>query len=313
MSDLPESANVVVIGVRHRRELGGRPPGRARLARHRADRQGPAAQPGRLDRPRLELHLPGRPQPGDGDAHARQPAPVQAMGVNVTCGGIEIARKPRAAGGVPPAHDLGQGLGHRRRAGHARTRSRELVPFINDRHRPRRLLHAERLGRRLAAGGHASSASGRRRSARCRRSPASRCSASRSSDGARHARSSPTRAASRPSTWSSPAACGARASPRWPARTIPLTPAVHQMIDVGPIPDPRGDRQRDRLPDRPRHGHVHVRAADRRLDGGRLLRPPADLPLTPTTSRRSRSRACRRPSCRSPPTTSTSSSRTRSS
>ena len=52
--------------VRHRRELGGRPPGPAGLARHRADRQGPAAEPRRIDRARVELHLPGRSQPGDG-------------------------------------------------------------------------------------------------------------------------------------------------------------------------------------------------------------------------------------------------------
>ena len=39
----------------------------------------------------------------------------EAMGVNITCGGIEIAAQPGAARGVAPAHDLGEGLGHRRR------------------------------------------------------------------------------------------------------------------------------------------------------------------------------------------------------
>ena len=33
-----------------------------------------------------------------------------------------------------------------------------------------------------------------------------------------------------------PSACGRRSWRRWRARIIPLTPAVHQMIDVGPIP-----------------------------------------------------------------------------
>ena len=54
-------------------------------------------------------------------------------------------------------------------------------------------------------------------------------------DGPRSRPSSPTRAASRPSTSPSPAACGARASPRWPAPTSRSRPAVHQMADVGPI------------------------------------------------------------------------------
>ena len=62
---------------RHRRQLPRRSPRPARVDRHRARRQGPAAQPGRLDRPRLELHLPHRPQQGDGAADAGEPAPVR--------------------------------------------------------------------------------------------------------------------------------------------------------------------------------------------------------------------------------------------
>ena len=57
----------------------------------------------------------------------------------------------------------------------------------------------------------------RRRRRTCRCSPTPRCSTSRSST-APSPPSSPTRAASRPSTWRSRAACGARASRRWPAR-----------------------------------------------------------------------------------------------
>ena len=94
---------------------------------------------------------------------------------------------------------------------------------------------------------------------------------------------------------------------------IPLTPAVHQMTDVGPIDILAAERQGGRLPDRPRHGHVLLRAPDRRLDGGRLATPTARSSCTPTTSRRTTNRRCRRPSCRSRPTTSTSSSKRRSS
>ena len=61
MSDLPKQASVVIVGAGivgnsmayHLARLGWRD---IVLAR-----QGPAAEPGRLDRPRLELHLPDRP------------------------------------------------------------------------------------------------------------------------------------------------------------------------------------------------------------------------------------------------------------
>ena len=95
---------------------------------------------------------------------------------------------------------------------------KELVPFINDDDPARRLLHAERVGGRLAADRHADARGGGRQR---------RAAGVRQHRGARHrgrstapgrAPSSPTRAASRPSTWRSRAACGARASRRWPAR-----------------------------------------------------------------------------------------------
>ena len=235
----------------------------------------------------------------------------EAMGVNTTCGGIEIARKPErleefrrrmtsaTAWGVE-AELLTPGRGREARAVH------------QHRHRARRLLHAERLGGRLAARRARSSASGRWRSARCRRSPASRCSASRSSDGrvagGRH-RPGPHRGGVRRGRVRrvEPAhrGDGRRDDPAH-ARGAP---------DDRRRPDPRArsDRQRDRLPDRPRHGHVLLRAPDRRLDGGRARTPTGRSSTTPTTSRRSRRRASRPPSCRSPPTTSTSSSKRRSS
>ena len=58
--------------------------------------------------------------------------------------------------------------------------------------------------------------------------------------------------------------------------SIPLTPAVHQMIDIGPVPHVRAHDQGSRLPDRPRHGHEHVRAPARQRLRGRLVRPPRD-------------------------------------
>ena len=61
---------------RHRRQQPGRLARRARLDRPRPDRQGAVPEPRRLDRPRLELHLPGRPLEGDDAAHARVDAPV---------------------------------------------------------------------------------------------------------------------------------------------------------------------------------------------------------------------------------------------
>ena len=60
--------------------------------------------------------------------------------------------------------------------------------------------------------------------------------------------------------------------------SIPLTPAVHQMIDVGPGAALPRLEDGGRLPDRARHGHEHVRAAGRPGARGRLVRAPADPP-----------------------------------
>ncbi|MEZ5340383.1 MAG: FAD-dependent oxidoreductase [Acidimicrobiales bacterium] len=73
-------------------------------------------------------------------------------------------------------------------------------------------------------------------------------------------------------------ACGVW-SPRIAAMagaTIPLTPAVHQMADVGPFDILAGDEQRNRLPNCPRYGHILLRTPVRWLHGGRLLRSPPD-------------------------------------
>ena len=53
---------------------------------------------------------------------------------------------------------------------------------------------------------------------------------------------------------------------------IPLTPMVHQMIDIGPVPRFEALCQRDRVPDRPRHGRLHVRAPGRDRPRDRLVR-----------------------------------------
>ena len=48
------------------------------------------------------------------------------------------------------------------------------------------------------------------------------------------------------------------------------------MISVGPCPQLAEHGGRDQLPDRPRHGHLLLRAPARRRHGGRLLRAPRD-------------------------------------
>ena len=77
---------------------------------------------------------------------------------------------------------------------------------------------------------------------------------------------------------------------RMAGASIPLTPAVHQMIDVGPVPHLRAHRRRGRLPDRPRHGHVHVRAPARRPASRSAPTRTGRSSWSPTTSPRSRRR-----------------------
>jgi glycine/D-amino acid oxidase-like deaminating enzyme len=76
-------------------------------------------------------------------------------------------------------------------------------------------------------------------------------------------------------------ACGVW-SPRLAAMagaTIPLTPAVHQMIDVGPIAELEATGNEIGFPIIRDMDTFCLRAADRRLDGGGFLRAPSDLPL----------------------------------
>ena len=198
------------------------------------------------------------------------------------------------------------------RAASTRPEVKELVPFIDETVDPRRLLHAGRRGRRLAPGRHAHARARRGDGRADDRRRASRSPASTSWTAA-SAASTPTAARSRPTTVV--IACGVW-SPRiarMAGASIPLTP--------GRPPDDRHRAgaavrrhgRRDRLPDRPRHGHEHVRAPARRRLRDRLVRPPGRSSWTPTTSPRSPRRRCRRRCCRSPRRTSSPSSSTRSS
>ena len=95
MSDLPESANVVVIGagivgnsvVGHLAELGWRDIVQID--------KGPLPNPGGSTGHASNFIFPVDHNKEMAAAHARQPAPVHRDGLNTTCGGIEIAREPQ--------------------------------------------------------------------------------------------------------------------------------------------------------------------------------------------------------------------------
>ena len=299
---------MVVIGAGIVGQLRGRPPRRARLARHRADRQGPAAQPGRIDRPRVQLHLPRRSQPRDGArSRSTASASTSAMGVNVTCGGIEIAREPRAPRGVPAPHDVGQGLGHRGRAAHARrgagARARSSTSRSSSAASTRRASPSSTRCRRAR-----SSASGRRQAARCQTVANVEVLGIETSTAAASRPSSPTRAASRREYVV--IACGV-----WSPRIAAMAGATHpaharRAPDDRRRTDPRarGDRQRDRLPDRPRHGHVlYERQTGGSMEVGsyahrpifhRRRRHPVDQGVAPVADRAAVHRRRLRPAAR---------------
>ena len=150
---LPSTARAVVIGAGivgcsvayHLTRLGWNERG--------APRQGPASRPGRVDRPRLQLHLPGRPLARGDPADARERPPVR--------GARRVHRERRHRGcpdrgaprGAPAPARLGGLVGSR--AGVARDTgrgegARPLRRGVGDR---RRLLHAVGRRRRLAPGG----------------------------------------------------------------------------------------------------------------------------------------------------------------
>ena len=128
-----------------------------------------------------------------------------------------------------------QGVGHPGRAGDAGPRRRDgAVPRQGQDHR--RVLDAVGRRGRLAARGHDHARVARWRSARSRSCRPSRSTGLDVEDGpdpagAHHRRRHRGRDRRDRLRRVEP-----EARRRWPARTIPLTPAVHQMICVGPCP-----------------------------------------------------------------------------
>ena len=299
MSALPARASVVVIGAGIVGNSMAYHLAKARLARHRADREGHAPEPRRLDRPRLELHLPDRPLEGDDGVHARQRPPVpRARRVHARRGGIEVARTPermeelkrRMASSTSwgdrghPTADPGRGQGdgpvHRR-----------------DRH-PRRLLHAGRRRRRLAPGrhAHAPGGAGAGRADDRRRRRGHRASTSRTGTSAR-VRTDAGRHR------------GRRRRHRL-RRLEPADRADGRRVDPAHAGRPPDDRHRAGAAVR---AHDRARSASRSsatwtrtctsastAAASRSARTPTGRSSwTPTTSRRSRRPRCRRRCCRS--------------
>ena len=198
------------------------------------------------------------------------------MGVFTESGGFEVARTEERMEELRRRMSVGQGLGHRGRAGQPRVRRR-------------RRCRSSTPTRSSAPSGRPASAS----STRC--APARSCASSALEPGAltvvpnvevdrpRRRGRRGSRAGRAPTSGDIEAehvviACGVW-SPKigdMAGVSIPLTPAVHQMISVGPCPQLAETRGRDLLPDRPRHGHLLLRAPARRRHGGRLLRAPRD-------------------------------------
>ena len=99
---------------------------------------------------------------------------------------------------------------------------------------------------------------------------------------------------------------------RMAGASIPLTPAVHQMIDVGPVPHFLTSKRRSSS--RSCATWTRTCTSARTGRGSRSARTRTGRSsTTPTRSRRSRRRRSRRPSCRSRRRTSSCSSSTRSS
>ncbi len=139
----------------HRGQQPGAPPRPARLDRPGAARQGPASQSGRLDRARVELHLPRRPLARDDRAHGRQLAPVRGAGRahRVRRHRGRAHRGAHAGAGSPDG--VGRILGNRAGlAGHP-GRDQGARPLHRRERDRRRLLLAVRERGGLAARGHA--------------------------------------------------------------------------------------------------------------------------------------------------------------
>ena len=226
------------------------------------------------------------------------------LGLNTTCGGIEVARDEARLEEFRRRMTSATAWGIDARL-LTPAEIKELVPFVNadillgGYYTPSvSVVDSLQTGTRDAPGGD--------RQGRARRcSPTPRCSTSRSSDGAIRAVVTDK---GRIEAEHVVIACGVW-SPRIAAMagaTIPLTPAVHQMADVGPI-DILQESNARRSPTRSSATWTRsATSASRRARWRSAPTPTGRSSTTPTTSRRTRSRRCRPPSCRSPPTTSTS-------
>ena len=154
MSDFPAKARAVVIGcgivgnslAYHLTRLGW-------TDVVQIDK-GPAAEPRRLDRARVELHLPGRPLEGDDAAHARVAAAVHRDGRQHRVRRHRGRPHRGADGGAAAADGIGEVVG--RRLGPPRHTGRDQgARAVHRRVDPaRRLLLPDGLRRRLPARRH---------------------------------------------------------------------------------------------------------------------------------------------------------------
>ena len=185
----------------------------------------------------------------------------EQMGVQTTCGGIEVARTPERM------HELGRRMssatawGVESRIADPR-RGRRARAVRGPHGHPRRLLHAVGVGRRLAARGHDHARA--------------RAGARRADHRDQH------RGARRRDRWRPR---GGRQDQPWRHRRAGRRRRVRRVepedrrdgrcddpADTGGAPDDRRrpdsraarDPRRDRLPDRARHGHLLLRAPERR-------------------------------------------------
>ena len=276
MADVPASARVVVIGagivgnslVYHLAELGWRDIVQID--------KGPLPNPGGSTGHASNFIFPVDHSREITDLTLDSVRQYQEMGVFTESGGFEVARTEERMEELRRRMSSGQGVGHRGRAGHPRRGRRRRCRSSRTTSHHRRLLDPERRRRRLAARRHDHARAGAG-AGRADRRPQRR---GRSAWTSRTA--AITRVAHRPGRHRGRARrhrlrrVEPQDRPTMAGAHIPLTPAVHQMICVGPCPQLAEQRGRDHLPDRAGHGHLLLRAPARRRHGGRLLRPPRD-------------------------------------
>ena len=176
MSTFPDQARAVVIGcgiVGNSRRV---PPHRPGLDGRRAARQGPAAEPGRLDRARLELHLPVDHSKEMTQLTLESVRQYKEMDVFTECGGIEVARTEERMEELRRRMASAKAWGVEPVSLVTPAEVKELVPFIDESILLGGFYYARRRRRRLAARRARSCASGRSSRARSRCSPTPRSS-----------------------------------------------------------------------------------------------------------------------------------------